>query len=228
MFLTTSSLSPARVDVRRSSSRDTGRWDGETRAENDTEQQVREVLDIANAPVGQAGLAFVDEFIQILAEHCDADPEAARPAINTWVADQTRDRITDLLPLGSAEAVTRLMLVKTIFFEAQCVDAFDPGRTEPAPFTRLDDSRAEVEMMNARRTYGDGAGWQSVRLRYWGDYSMLAVVPDTDRFNEIGDHGRRGALHLRRLPPGHDRGREFGTTAMAVVPVVTAATTLDP
>lgn len=155
-------------------------------------------LEIANAPFGQADFAFVDEFIRVLAEHYGADlttvdfranPDGARQLINQWVADQTADRITDLLPAGSIDAMVRLVLVNTVFFKAEWLDQFDPERTEPAPFTTADGSQVEVEMMNgsSRTTYGQGDGWQMTRLPYWGGYSMTLILPDQGRFDEVSE-----------------------------------------
>jgi len=39
-----------------------------------------------------------------------ADPAAATQRINKWVADQTRDRIRDLIPVGALDKTTRLVL----------------------------------------------------------------------------------------------------------------------
>ncbi|MCP3992411.1 MAG: serpin family protein [Actinomycetia bacterium] len=162
-------------------------------------------LQIANAQFGQAGFSFVDEFIRLLAEEYGADlttvdfvadPEAARQLINAWVADQTGDRITDLLPDGSINSLVRFVLVNAVFFKAQWADEFDPAQTAPAPFTLLDGSEVEVEMMNgsSRTTYGQGNGWQSVRLRYWGGYSMTLILPAADRFDEVSDQVTTGLL----------------------------------
>ncbi|MDH3684057.1 MAG: serpin family protein, partial [Acidimicrobiia bacterium] len=162
-------------------------------------------LRIANAPFGQAGFDFVDAFIQVLAEQYGADlitadfiadPEAARTLINAWVADQTDDRITDLLPAGSIDSLVRLVLVNTVFFKGQWVTEFDPAQTAPGPFTVLDGSQIETPLMNGsvRTSFGQGDGWQMVRLPYWGGYSMTLVVPDDGRFEEISDRIAAGLL----------------------------------
>ncbi|MBT8241917.1 MAG: serpin family protein, partial [Acidimicrobiia bacterium] len=179
-------------------------WD---EARNGLDQTVREAgqlpedatpleLDIVNTPYGQPGFDFETSFIQTLAEDYGAimklldfmaDPEAARATINADVEAATRGRISDLLPPGSITELARLVLVNTVFFKAVWIDEFDSDRTASAPFTRLDGSTVDVAMMNgnSRTTYGEGNGWQSVRLGYWGGYSMLVVVPDEGRFGEI-------------------------------------------
>ena len=153
-------------------------------------------LDIANAPFGQTGFPFEDEFIRVLAQYYGADmraldfssdPEAARQLINAWVADQTRDRIPDLLPQGSIDALVRLVLVNTVFFKATWFTEFDPARTSDQAFTLPNGSVAMVPTMNGavRTTYGEGNGWQMVRLPYWGGYSMMIVVPDAGQLANV-------------------------------------------
>ncbi len=162
-------------------------------------------LDIANAPFGQTGFPFEDDFIRVLAQYYGAemraldfssDPGAARSLINDWVADQTRDRIPDLLPQGSIDEMVRLVLVNTVFFKGTWFNEFDPGRTSDAAFTLLDGSVAMVPTMNGsvRTTYESGDGWQMVRLPYWGGYSMIIVVPDAGELANIEGQLDQGFL----------------------------------
>ena len=66
-------------------------------------------LNIANALWGQQGFAFQPEFLDTLALNYGAGmqavdyaaPDAARQTINDWVADQTEDKIKDLIPEGA-------------------------------------------------------------------------------------------------------------------------------
>ena len=66
-------------------------------------------LRIANAVWGQHDYEFQQMFIDLLAENYGAgvrpanfreDPEESRLTINDWIAEQTEDRITDLIPEG--------------------------------------------------------------------------------------------------------------------------------
>jgi serpin B len=63
-----------------------------------------------------------------------ANPEAARSRINRWTEDQTKEKIKDLLPAGSLDAQTRLVLTSAIYFYGKWQDPFEPSRTQPAPF----------------------------------------------------------------------------------------------
>jgi len=112
--------------------------------------------------------------------------EAARVAINAWVAERTRDRIEELLPDGSIDSLTRAVLVNAIYFKANWMDQFDPDATETAPFHLLDGSTVDVQMMHGGGArYGTGDGWQAAELFYYGGPSMLLIVPDEGRFAEV-------------------------------------------
>lgn len=78
--------------------------------------------------VGQSGLAPEQAFLDLLSAEYDAglelvdyatDPEAARAAINEWVAQQTNDRIPELLVEGTITPDARLTLVNAIYLEGQ-------------------------------------------------------------------------------------------------------------
>ena len=45
-------------------------------------------------------------------------PEAARREINTWVAEQTKQRIRDLIPAGGFDSLTRLVMVNAIYLKS--------------------------------------------------------------------------------------------------------------
>jgi serpin B len=148
------------------------------------------VLRSVNAPFAQRGYPLEDAYLQALAERFGGgirltdfvgNPEAARGAINGWVSDQTEQRIPELLAQGAVEADTRLVLVNAIYLKAAWQFAFNEGSTEPAPFTRLDGSTTDVEMMRvaAGFPYAAGDGWRAVELGYVGGrLSMLVIVPD--------------------------------------------------
>src|SRR5690606_19880109 len=75
------------------------------------------------------------------------DPEGGRERVNAWVEEQTQDRIVDLLPEGSVDTDTRLVLANAIYFLADWATAFDPDDTQDRAFTRLDGSTVAVPMM---------------------------------------------------------------------------------
>ena len=114
--------------------------------------------------------------------------EAARGAINAWVAGETRDRIPELIPMGVVNELTRLVLTNALYLKAAWANPFTEAATAPLPFHRLDGSTVDVPTMRlgTRLAHAAGDGWQAVRLAYTGDaLAMLVVVPDRGRFAEV-------------------------------------------
>lgn len=163
---------------------------------DDREQKVQ--LSVVNSIWGQEGFGFVQAYLDLLARNYGAGirlvdfqqaAEEARIAINAWVASQTNDLITDLIPQGALDSLTRLVLVNAVYLDATWALPFDPEATFDAPFIRLDGSEVSVPTMHAymlSSLYASGDGWQAIDLPYTGDeLSMLVVVPDQGRFAEI-------------------------------------------
>ena len=151
-------------------------------------------LRIANAPFSQRGMTLVKAYLEALASRFGAglrlvdyaaDPEAARRTINGWVADQTEQRIPELLVPGVITSDDRLTLVNAIYLKAPWLDAVhDGGATKPDAFIRADGTTVEVPMMAANETlpYAEGAGWRAVELPYvGGSLAMTIIVPEDDR-----------------------------------------------
>jgi serpin B len=154
-------------------------------------------LSIVNSLWGQSGFAFEQAFLDLLAANYGAGmrvvdfktaAEEARNAINDWVAEQTNDRITDLLAEGAVDELTRLVLTNAVYLDATWATPFDPAATADDTFVLLDGSEVAVPTMHASMSisYARGDGWQAVDLPYTGhELSMLVVVPDEGRFEEI-------------------------------------------
>ena len=154
-------------------------------------------LNIANSLWGQDGYQFLAPFLDALAEHYGAgmrlvdfqrDPEGAREVINAWVADQTEERIPELLAQGIIDAATRLVLTNAIYFKASWVFPFPKENTADGPFHLLNGSTVQTPMMklDARTLYGEVDGVEAVRLPYAGfQYSAYVVVPAEGEFEEF-------------------------------------------
>lgn len=169
----------------------------EAAAQGEDAAQERFQINIANALWGQKDFSFLPEFLDLLAENYGAglrlldfiqETEAARQTINTWVSDQTQGRIQDLIAQGALTPADRLVLTNAIYFKAGWLFQFEEAQTQDAPFTLLDGSTVTVPMMSQMESYiyAAGDGYQAIALPYQGvDVSMLIILPDTDRFDEI-------------------------------------------
>jgi len=144
-------------------------------------------LNIANSIWGQRGYSFLPEYLDLLSENYGAgmrlvdyaaNTEAARQAINDWIAQQTEDRIKDLIPAGVLNELTRLVLANAIYFNAAWLSPFDESATAPAPFHPLEGEPADVDMMRQSGSFGvaTGEGWQLVELPYASRSMVMDVI----------------------------------------------------
>lgn len=144
-------------------------------------------LSVANALWGQRGTRFLEPFLARLRESHGAGlrevdfagaTEAARQSINDWTAEETRQRIRELIRPGILDASTRLVLTNAIYFKGRWAAEFDPAETEAAPFTCLDGREVEVPMMHQkdRFRYAETPDLQVLELPYQGDALSLVVL----------------------------------------------------
>ena len=154
-------------------------------------------LNVANSVWGQRDYSFLPEFLDSLAVNYGEDvraadfrrdPEDARVRINGWVADETEERIRNLIPQGTLTPLTRLVLANAIYFNAAWLHAFDERATKDRPFHLLDGSQRDVTMMRQQENlrYAIGDGFQAVELPYkGGDVAMTILLPESGQFEEF-------------------------------------------
>jgi serpin B len=146
----------------------------------------------------KVGLQPDQAWVDLLATHHGADvvpldfagdTEASRDTINEWVSDRTEGLIPDLLPEGFIDPTTVLVLTDTVYFAADWQLPFGKYGTVDDTFTTLDGSTVDVSFMRElelgdRR--GTGDGFVGAEIPYaGGDYSMLVIVPDEGRFEDV-------------------------------------------
>jgi serpin B len=158
----------------------------------------------ANAMWGQSGVEWQQPFLDDLKQGFDtgmwmadfiADPENARREINDWVAEHTREHITELLPKGSINTDTRLTLTNAVWFKAPWPAELDDAGKQA--FTTATGDRIEAPMLTATGSYGfhDGDGWQSVALPYAGeDLALTLIVPDEGELADVEKELGTGVL----------------------------------
>ncbi|MEM1417761.1 MAG: serpin family protein [Myxococcota bacterium] len=149
-----------------------------------------DALRVVNRLYGEQAFGFDPAFLTLLRESYGApfspvdfagDAETQRARINGDVADFTRQRIPELLPAGSLDGLTRLVLVNAITFLASWEHEFDPAETRPEPFlVNGTGPAAPAPLMRQTRSlrYAETGGAQVVELPYGdGAHSMVLVVP---------------------------------------------------
>jgi len=106
--------------------------------------------------------------------------EAARRTINTWVEEQTKGKIEDLLKPRHVDSRTLLILTNAIYFKALWASPFSKEKTLPGDFLATPSDRVRVDMMNlaGRFRYYEEGGLQALELPYKGDtLAMIVLLP---------------------------------------------------
>lgn len=183
--------------------------DEATDTDGENEDELGFQLSSANSVWAEESYPFDEAYFELLEAYYGAgerlvdfsgSPEEARREINDWVEARTNDRIEDLLPEGSIDSATRLVLTNAVYFLAAWEHDFDPVDTEPATFTGLDGTETEVELMHqsAELRYAEVDGHQLVELPYAnGDTSMVVILPaegEFEAFEESFSGDRLGAM----------------------------------
>nr|WP_209675587.1 serpin family protein [Methanolinea mesophila] len=107
------------------------------------------------------------------------NPEGSRKTINTWVEGKTRNRIQDLLPPGSIDSSTTLVITNAIYFKGTWAAQFRKENTAESDFMITPTESVRVQMM--KRT--------DAEAKYW--------YAETD------------ALQVLGMPYAHQNGREL-------------------
>jgi serpin B len=148
-------------------------------------------LTMANRLFGQRGYHFRPTYFEVLKDAFNAplevldfvkDPNGAAKQINGWVAEQTRERIRDLIPPNALNEDTRLVLANAIYLKAPWAEEFQPSATQPGPFHLGGGQSADVPMMMRQNSFGYAKreGFVAVTLPYsGGDLQFLVLLPDT-------------------------------------------------
>jgi serpin B len=144
---------------------------------------------IANSLWMREGTDFYPEFLDRNRQFFGAevaaldfgDPKAS-DAINSWVADSTRGRITEIVD-KQIDPQTVLFLINAIYFNGAWAIEFDESKTQEMPFYLPDGGQKPVPMMSQSGDYlyHQGDGFQVVVLPY-GDGRLGAYIflPDPD------------------------------------------------
>ena len=146
-------------------------------------------LSVANALWAQQDKTFLPAFLGAAQNAFEAnvaqvdfmaEAETARNQINQWVAQQTQDKIQEILPSGSVDALTRLVLANAIYFKGAWTKPFDPGDTATKPFYPSAATEVAAPLMHKLDSvpYMETNTFQAVELPYTrGGFSMVILLP---------------------------------------------------
>ncbi len=149
----------------------------------------------ANALWAQEDYSFLDEYINLIDQYYGGrvtnldfikETEKSRKTINDWVAQQTKDKILDLIPAGVLNELTRLVLTNAIYFKEQWLIQFDEENTTEEDFRVSPEKTIKVPMMSLTDgeiefNYLETEKLQILEMPYDGEeLSMLVLLPQED------------------------------------------------
>lgn len=147
-------------------------------------------LSCANRLFGQTGYDFQASFLNILTENYVSsfqlldfarEPKTTTQLINTWVENQTHQRIQKIIPEGAIDQLTRLVLVNAIYFKAPWGKPFEVNDTKPRSFRIAGSKTKDVPTMVTTHSFGYGKfkDFCAIGMPYsTGELQFLILLPD--------------------------------------------------
>ena len=144
-------------------------------------------VSLANSLWPMKRYALKDEFLTLIKAGYGAEitpldfakeAENSRMIINSWVDDQTRHKITDIIPPGGVDALTRLVLVNAIYFKGAWAHPFSESQT------RIEDFRVNAATViksafmrqTADFSYGENDQLQLIIIPYQKNRLEMAIL----------------------------------------------------
>ncbi|MBN1940932.1 MAG: serpin family protein [Candidatus Diapherotrites archaeon] len=172
-------------------------------------------LNTANAIWVQQNFPFKEDYISIIENRYAGkvtnmdfagNAEGARQTINSWVEEQTNNKIKNLIPPGVLNAFTRLVLTNAIYFKGDWDVQFEKAETKKEEFRASAGSSVMVDMMHMYEkeesfNYMENDDLQMLELPYKGEeISMLILLPKDDDIETINSY--LNAAKLSELKAG--------------------------
>ncbi|KAM9224390.1 plasminogen activator inhibitor 2 [Dugong dugon] len=149
------------------------------------------LLESINQLFGEKSTRFNEEYVKLCKKYYSTEPQAvdflehaeeARKKINSWVKTQTKGKIPNLLPEGSVDRETRMVLVNAVYFKGKWKTPFQKKLNRLYPFCVNATERKPVQMMYLHERlnigYIEDLKAQILELPYAGDVSMFLLLPD--------------------------------------------------
>lgn len=157
-------------------------------------------LDVVNSLWAQLGYSFSESFQNLLHDQYhsrlnqidltgwphgfDSNKAlAARRQINKWVANETSNKIKEILPQNLPTPNTRLVLVNAIYFKGLWTTSFDKSLTRNAAFYVSSGKSILVPTMHTEASfeYSEDENVQVLEMPYFSNQlSMIILLPKTN------------------------------------------------
>ena len=149
-------------------------------------------LKMGNALWLQKDYPFLEDYLNVVEKYYGGkatnvdfvnETEKSRQTINSFIEEQTNNKIKDLIPKGVLDSTTKLVLTNAIYFKGTWKWEFNPKYTEDMAFKITPTNVIKVPMMymkpeKAKFNYADTGDLQILELPYEGDkISMLILLP---------------------------------------------------
>ncbi len=147
-------------------------------------------VNLANRVFLEESYPVLDSFIQdITALHGGAfekldfirQPRQAESRINHWVEEMTRGRIQDLIPSGTFNELTRLVLTNAVYVKSSWRFPFEEQATMEKEFTTVNGEKKDRDFMIQTQKgimYAELEGNTIIELPYTSpNLSMLLILP---------------------------------------------------
>uniref|UniRef100_A0A8C8E8B1 Serpin B10 n=1 Tax=Otus sunia TaxID=257818 RepID=A0A8C8E8B1_9STRI len=158
------------------------------------------LLKSANRLYEEKTYPLLPKFLKLLTSYYNAKPQAvnfktaaeqARALINLWVENETERKIQDLLPAGSLNSRTVLVLVNAIYFKGNWEKKFLEKNTSEMPFRLSKTKTKPVQMMFLRDAFlifhETTTKFKIIELPYVeNELSMFVLLPDDISGNTNG------------------------------------------
>ncbi|KAM9024501.1 serpin B10-like [Ara ararauna] len=149
------------------------------------------LLKSVNQLLGEKSLPFSKEYLQLAKKYYNAEPQSVdfvgaadeiRREINTKVDHETEGKIQNLLPPGSIDSLTRLVLINALYFKGNWSTKFEAEATRQRPFKINMHTTKPVPMMylsdKFNWTHVESVQTDILELPYVNnDLSMFILLP---------------------------------------------------
>eukprot|EP00112_Aurelia_sp_Birch-Aquarium-sp1_P025910 Seg888.19 transcript_id=Seg888.19/GoldUCD/mRNA.D3Y31 product="Serpin B6" protein_id=Seg888.19/GoldUCD/D3Y31 len=100
--------------------------------------------------------------------------ERSRHKINSWVEENTGNKIKDMIPQGFLQQDTRIVLANAIYFKAAWKEPFNPAKTKTGNFNTAKNGMKRMKMMVKR--------FDSLSMAYEDDFMAIELPYEGGRF----------------------------------------------
>lgn len=157
-------------------------------------------LQFANKLFLKSGLNILPDFKNVSVEDFQSDieavdfsqAEAAAQTINSWVSENTHQRIRDLITSDKITPSTAMLLLNAVFFSGKWDTPFSEGATVQQEFVMLGGETKNAPTMHYSRKILRAGHCSCVNAKFvhlpfeGSEFSMLLVVPDErDGLNNV-------------------------------------------